>query len=359
MKNPMKAAIFDPYLDTIGGGEVYTASVVRCLLSSGFAVDLFWNDKSITQSIQQFLGIDISQAKINVLGYWLFSNKGRLLQKRNLTRQYDVIFYLSDGSIPLLFSRNNILHFQIPFHDVEGSSLTNQLKLKNIHSVVCNSRFTSRIIDKEYKVKSTVLYPPVNIRSVKAEKENTILSVGRFTETLHNKRQDVLVTAFKQLVEDGLKDWKLVLVGSSTEDNKIIKDLKKQSKGYPIEILIDVAHNDLEKEYAQAKIFWHAAGWQIDEEKSPELVEHFGIATAEAMKSGCVPIVINKGGQPEIVKNKQNGYLWNSQDSLKKLTVQLIRSPEKMRKIAKVAKMTSQQFSKERFCRQFSELLNS
>lgn len=358
MKNKKTAAVFDPYLDTIGGGEVYTSTVVECLIKDGFAVDIFWNDEEVVERIRKFLGIDISQAKTNVLGYWLFTNRGRLLPKRNLTRKYDLVFFLSDGSIPSLFSRNNILHFQIPFTNVQGPSLSNRIKLRNIHHIICNSRFTKKVIDKEYKVRSKVLYPPINIKIRKAKKQNIILSVGRFTQTLHQKRQDVLVSTFKLLVDQGLAGWKLVLIGSSKEGKQMIKDLEVQSKGYPIEVMSDVEHETLEKEYARASIFWHAAGYEIDERKNPELVEHFGIATAEAMAAGCVPIVINKGGQPEIVKNGENGYLWQSIDSLKKITLQLIKSPEDMKKLASEAQKANNRFSKERFCRAFSELVS-
>lgn len=52
----------------------------------------------------------------------------------------------------------------------------------------------------------------------------------------------------------------------------------------------------------------HAKGLFVDEEKSSDLLEHFGITTVETMSAGCVPIVINRG-QPEIVK-EGTGYVW-------------------------------------------------
>lgn len=357
MKYKKKAAIFDPYLDTIGGGEVYSASVTKCLLESGFLVDIFWKEKDITEKINKYLGIDITKARINTYGYKLYSKKGNFFQKIRFSKNYDLVFFLSDGSIPILFSKKNILHFQIPFTDINGDSLVNRLKLRNIHHIICNSNFTKEVIDREFIVSSEVIYPPVNIKTTSIKKYNIILSVGRFTKTLHRKRQDILVSAFKQLVDQGLKDWKLKLIGSSKEGKEIVSKLMGQAKGYPIEIIVDVEHGRLEKEYASAAIFWHAAGYGIDEKKNPQLVEHFGIATAEAMSAGCVPIVINKGGQPEIVKTGENGYLWDSTDSLKKITLQLIRSPDKMKKLSKEAEKASNKFSKERFCSDLSTLI--
>ena len=353
-----RAAVYSPYLDTIGGGEVYTAAVIQCLIGNGFGVDLFWNSENIIARLRNFLGIDIFQTAINVSGFRLFSQKGKIIEKINLTKKYDLIFYVSDGSIPFLFSQMNILHFQIPMHGVKGRSLVNRIKLMRIHQVICNSRFTKGVIDKEYHLESEVIYPPINITVKKAKKNNIILSVGRFTQSMHDKRQDVLLQTFKELVDEGLSGWKLVLVGSSAEGKDMINSLKTFSAGYPVEILTDIKHPELEEEYARAKIYWHAAGYGIDQEKNPERVEHFGIATAESMAAGCVPIVINKGGQPEIVKNGENGYLWDSLDSLKNRTLQLIRSPEVMKKLAAQAGITSRNFSKVTFNKNFTRVIS-
>jgi len=352
-----KAAVFDHYLDTMGGGEVYTASVVRCLLQQDFAVELFWEDTGIKHNINKFLGIDIDLASINHFGYSLFTQKGHWLQKRQLTHAFDLAFFVSDGSVPVLFSKKNILHFQIPFTNVHGSSLLNHIKLSYIHHIVCNSNFTKRVIDKEYSLKSEVLYPPININPEKTKKQNIILSVGRFTDTLHNKRQDVLVSSFKNLVDEGLKDWRLVLIGSSKEGKTMIEDLKALAKGYPIEILTDVRHTTLEDAYTVAKIFWHAAGFGVDQEKHPKQVEHFGIATAEAMAAGCIPIVINKGGQPEIVEDGKNGYLWGTTDELKTKTIQLISNPREISELSDKANKSSKRFSKERFFKELSKII--
>ena len=58
---------------------------------------------------------------------------------------------------------------------------------------------------------------------------------------------------------------------------------------------------DILNEYKLAKIYWHASGFGEDLETHPEKAEHFGITTVEAMINGLVPIVIDAGGQKEIV----------------------------------------------------------
>ena len=49
-------------------------------------------------------------------------------------------------------------------------------------------------------------------------------------------------------------------------------------------------------------------------------MEHFGITTVEAMAAGCVPVVINKAGQREIVEDGVSGFLWNTWGELKDRT---------------------------------------
>ena len=45
-----RVAIYDPYLDTLGGGERYCLTVAEILLKKGYLVDLFWSgDKDLIE----------------------------------------------------------------------------------------------------------------------------------------------------------------------------------------------------------------------------------------------------------------------------------------------------------------------
>ncbi len=76
--------------------------------------------------------------------------------------------------------------------------------------------------------------------------------------------------------------------------------------------------------FTRSLIFWHASGMGEDEKVHPEKFEHFGITTVEAMAAGCIPVVINKGGQKEIIKNGYDGFLFNSRKELKDITLDII-----------------------------------
>ncbi|MGB9706538.1 MAG: glycosyltransferase family 4 protein [Microgenomates group bacterium] len=350
-----KAGIYDPYLDTLGGGERYMMTAAECLLEKNWQVDIFWNHPEISSRIKDRLGINLN--RVNFVED-IFYSKKNLLERIKITQKYDLIFYLSDGSVPFLFAKKNILHFQVPFHGIGGKGLLNKIKLKSIDEVVCNSRFTKKFIDKEYGVKSKVIYPPVAVEEFKpSKKNNIILSVGRFSRLMQAKRQDVLVDTFGQMAEN-LSDWQLILAGGTdVGKDKAFDALKKKARNLPVKIIENPSFSELKKLYAQAKIFWAATGFGVEENRKPEKVEHFGITTVEAMAAGCVPLVIAKGGQKEIVNHGVNGFLWQKKEELMKLTQQLIKDDQFLRKLSLEAIKKSKIFSRGRFCEEFSSLV--
>src|SRR5258708_40256462 len=157
-----------------------------------------------------------------------------------------------------------------------------------------------------------VIYPPVSLESRREDhpegKENIILHVGRFrVKSLVNddyKKQGFMVDVFKKLVDQGLKNWTFQLVSSvKKKDEETFKKLKESVKDYPVEFYVNKTNHELFDLYNRAKIYWHASGYGEDIEMYPELAEHFGMSTVEAMGAGVVPVVINSGGQREIVTN--------------------------------------------------------
>jgi glycosyltransferase involved in cell wall biosynthesis len=110
--------------------------------------------------------------------------------------------------------------------------------------------------------------------------------------------------------------------------------------------------------YGRARLFWHAAGFG-SADSSPESSEHFGISTVEAMSAGAVPIVINKGGQPEIVEHGVSGFLWNTLDELREYT-RLLAADEPLRlRMSNAARERAELFSRSRFVGEFTRLVDS
>lgn len=379
----LKAAIYDPYLDTLGGGERYCLTVGELLSKSGYEVDIFWsgNQELLNQATDRF-GLDLSQIRLTPDIFGLVPEKIDLLDqppeilksrsnnssnifkkiknfinKYRILSRYDLIFYLSDGSVPFLFAKKNILHVQVPFILVEDfkTKLVNLIKNIFIHKIICNSNFTAKFLGQFSPSKVSILYPPVDVESFypSKQKENIILSVGRFDNILNAKKQDVLVEAFKKIIQNNpSSNWKLILMGGSREkpeNNHYLNHLKHLAKDLPIEFVVNPDFEKLKEIYSISKIYWHAAGYGVDEMTHPEETEHFGMTVVEAMASGLVPVVISKGGLTEIVKDAINGFTWQSIEELVAKTQLLLASSSELNKLSISSKESSTQFSKKVF----------
>ena len=347
----MKIGVFDPYLDTLGGGEKYMLTAALCL-SIDHDVSVLWdNDRDILKKAEKRFSLDLGNVKLaeNIFKHSSF------LKRFILSRKYDAILFLSDGSIPLIGCKL-FMHLQFPIEWVDNNSPWHNLKLKKIYKVICNSKFTKDFVDKKLGTKSIVLYPPssVNFKKTNITKENNILTVGRFgllPDGGYFKKQDFLIETFKKMVNNGLKNWKLIIAISYIEKYKEeLKKLKKLADNYPIEFLENSSWEDLMKTYLKSKIYWHASGFGEDLGKNPERAEHFGISTVEAMAAKEVPIVINAGGQKEIVDNGENGFLWNTQGELIKSTLRVINSDALRKALSEKANKKAKEFSNEIFC---------
>ncbi len=195
--------------------------------------------------------------------------------------------------------------------------------------LLANSRYTKGWIKKYWNMESRIFYPPIDVNLFQnGIKENIILGVGRFFPKEHNKKQLELVDCFKQMHNSGLKNWQLHLCGGVDFDRdscaEYFRLVEKKAVGYPVFLHPNIPFTKLLDLYSRAKLFWHASGLGENEQKKPERFEHFGITTVEALAAGCLPIVINKAGQKEVVENGVNGYLWNTTEEMKKITLQCI-----------------------------------
>jgi len=343
-------AIYNPYWDTLGGGEKYVASVVSAYLSANYKPTILWHDKNLLSQLRRRFGLNLSGATVDPSLLSALSCAG-IRTRLKLTSQFDSFFWVSDGSIPLLRSKNNLLHFQVPFN--RKQYLLNRLKLKTFDYIICNSRFTKSIIDKNYGCQSVVLYPPVTLMP-QAKKDKVILSVGRFDNILHSKRQDVLINAFKNL---SLLGWRLVLVGGSMDTSGKVESLQKFIGNYPIEIIVNPDFEQVQALYAKASIYWHAAGFGSNLKKNPEKAEHFGITTVEAMSAGAIPVVYAGGGQLEIVDEGKNGFLWHTETELINKTTQIIRNKTNTTSLVSNAINTAKQFSQDQFIHEFQKYI--
>ena len=356
----MKIAFYDPYLDTMGGGERYFIQAAVYFKKKSHDVSFFWNPSQkdeINNVAKTRFNLDI--AGLNFIND-IFSTKVSLLTRYQSTKQFDVIFYLSDGSIPFLFARKNILMFQHPIDWVKLKAV-DLLKLRFINNIICNSKFVKAHIDNKLGAEKTVvIYPAIDdLKYNMPEKEKIILSVGRFTANMNAKKQDVLLEAFKK-INLLHKDWKLILTGGMREEDRVlVNSLKRQAEGMPVKILENIDYKTLVDLYNKASIYWHATGFGEDVIRHPEKTEHFGISVVEAMSTGCVPVVFAAGGLPEIVEDGKYGLTWKTVDELIERTEDLIKDSKLYDDLAKKSQVRAADFSQQVLFESLNKILFS
>ncbi|HSA84325.1 MAG TPA: glycosyltransferase family 4 protein [Patescibacteria group bacterium] len=357
----MRIGIYDPYLDDLGGGEKYMMTIAE-VLSHKHEVSVFWDNKDDFDGLVQRFGLDMDRVKLTKN---IFAAGFNFFDRLQVSKTYDVIIVLSDGSVPIVASKKMFLHIQQPLSYLSWLSWKERLKAARVTGIFYNSEFTKIYNEKLFSgIRSSVIYPPVVLHAKDVIKENVILHVGRFR--VKNvagiddyKKQSVMIEAFKKMVDSGLVgDWKFVLAVSIKEaDKDTFAKLQQFAEGYPIEFLINKTNDELWETYNKAKIYWHASGFGEDIEAHPEFAEHFGISTVEAMGAGAVPVVFNAGGQKEIVTEKKNGLLWNTLEELEVKTKLLIDDERFLLQLSEHAKQRAQDFSKDMFSSEILHLI--
>jgi glycosyltransferase involved in cell wall biosynthesis len=190
-------------------------------------------------------------------------------------------------------------------------------------------------------------------------KNKIILSVGRFTTDGHGKKQLEMMKIFGEMTEIHAQGWEYKSLGGLSErkeDIAYFDSVRCLGKSLPVHVYANAERSVLQVAYRDAQIFWHAAGYEEDNQAHPELQEHFGISTVEAMGAGCVPLAFNGGGQREIIQHGLNGFLWNDLAELKDYTLQLIGDDCLRGRMSEAASLRAKSFSKQIFVRNLLKL---
>ena len=248
---------------------------------------------------------------------------------------------------------------------LEGLHNYGSLEFLDSYQLICPiSEFSLHWMRQYWKRDGPILYPPVAVADHNPGcKHKIILSVGRFFgEGGHPKNHEFMIRSFEEMLHDGLEDWELHLAGNRGTrpvDERYFNNLQKATDGIPVILHPNLPFSDLKRLYKRSSIYWHASGFGQNPKKKPINFEHFGITTIEAMASGCVPVVIKNGGQPELVNHKVDGLLWSSQKELMRFTFELIANPRMLTQLSQKAVSSAERFGEDRFRRHFLELVDS
>jgi glycosyltransferase involved in cell wall biosynthesis len=192
-------------------------------------------------------------------------------------------------------------------------------RMRGYNVIAANSCFTTHWIKQLWKKHAEVVYPPVSLRIPQAEKKNVIVSIGRFIDKTNSKNHVHQLKAFSDFLGQVRDNWHLYLIGFCTfEQNEVayLRELRDMAQGLPVTFVVNAERNVMLRHLAEAKLFWHTAGITEGQGPAPSQMEHFGIATVEAMLAGCIPLVPAHGGQVEIVEHGLNGFLCHNTKEL-------------------------------------------
>jgi glycosyltransferase involved in cell wall biosynthesis len=372
----------------IGGTESYTAHII-------YALQILYNNPHIVivsekyDQIVQDDHIKIHERLNTAFGTAIrpdnlhlclvYANKNNFIGRaafesrlNRLSKDFDVFINCSMNLFRFSAKKNIvIIHFP-PYKKAKSgfvkkfpffifSALYKDFKWKSAYDLyMANSRYTQKWLNRIWNIehrRNAMLYPPVSfVKPGEERKCDRIIICSRIDPT---KEIDVLIQAF--LSSQTLRQSaKLFIAGAVIDENAAyINKIKVLIADHAdiVFLIENPSREEIENCYRTSKIFWHAKGYSCDENTKPAELEHFGITTVEAMSAGCVPVVINKGGQREIIGDGVNGFLWDTPEELIEKTIAVLQSPEKYQSISKAARESVVRYSFEEFTKRLHVLL--
>lgn len=232
--------------------------------------------------------------------------------------------------------------------------------LRSYDAVTPNSQFTASWLKQRWGVTGPVIEPPVIADAQRqAIQQPLIVSIGRFFVGGHNKKHLAMVRAFRRLCERGLTGWRLALVGGVGQrsvDAAYLRHVEQETRDLPVDVYPNADETTVRELRAHAAIAWHAAGYGESERRAPERFEHFGMAVAELMMSGAVPVVFDGGGLREVVVPGRSGYRWRTLDELADFTLALVRNGRRRREMGERARQRAVRWSLASYQRRIAAL---
>jgi glycosyltransferase involved in cell wall biosynthesis len=231
--------------------------------------------------------------------------------------------------------------------------------LDSYQQIVANSPYTARWVERLWGRSATFIAPPVRLRAP-GPKRNIILAVGRFfpKSSGHSKKQVELIEAFRIACARGLEGWELHLVGGcKAVDRGYAEEARTAAVGLPVRFHINARGEDVAELFAQATLFWHAAGLGEDVARHPDRLEHFGITAVEAMSAGAVPLVYAQGGPAAIIEAAGCGRTYETPEQLATETLALVDQPGELQRLATLAVEGSRQYAYDEFANRINALV--
>jgi glycosyltransferase involved in cell wall biosynthesis len=411
----LRVGIYDRWLGTLGGGERVVAAIAKAI-GLDHDVDLLTHCSITSEALSHRFGTVLPRMRVIAVTdtpdysgiieasacYELFVNASHLDYFQPRARRNALLVYFPASSVgharaigaynraklalrrragDLLGARARSALRRLVFRDATRSSdqsLLGALALRGFQylspvrsqaeilggydQILTISEFSQSWIRRYWGLESFIVYPPVDPTAfAPVPKRNQVLAVGRFFAGNHNKKQDLLVRAFRRAAGGPLAGWELHLAGGfqpTTTNQAFLDQVKEAVAGDPaVHLYLNCDVDELRALYGASKLFWHATGLGESELDHPERFEHFGISSLEAMAAGCIPLAFAGGGQPEIIRPGADGILWSTLDELVAESAALGRDESRREAMADAARRRAWEFGEEAFARRLKRAL--
>jgi len=353
----IRAAVFNTYLNTWGGGERSTYAVAHTLAAMGFDVEVVTFEAHVPTAteIESFFGPGHTGFRV------------RSLAVPEPERDAALTAYLADKAVFVNHCAGSafpnpcplgIYFVMFPFQP-GGAWVT------SYHHFVCNSEFTRAytLLRWGNELAASVIYPAAeDVRSSNGQRSTEILTIGRFNWAGHKKNHDQIVDAFDDIVDLLPKGWRLTLLGRLNdlpENRERFEALKRRCRRLPVHFEVNVSDARKRELIGQAALFWHGTGVGKREPEHAADMEHFGIAVVEAMRAGAIPFCYHLGGPREIVEHGRSGFLYRDIEELKTYTLAAIARPDIQDLVRREAVQRAGRFTRAEFDRAAASFFRS
>lgn len=203
------------------------------------------------------------------------------------------------------------------------------------HTTLTNSQWTRNACHKSGLQDVQVLYPPVRSAASPrswGEREELVVTLGRIVP---GKRLEVAIEIVRRARREGAP-LRHCIVGAS-HDRTYLEHLKQVAGDDPVSFHLDLPREQVDALLGSAKYGLHTMR-----------NEHFGMAPAEMLLAGCLPLVHRSGGQVEIVGERPELTFADAGEGAARLAA-LVREPELVERLLRDLEPLRQTFSVEAF----------
>jgi glycosyltransferase involved in cell wall biosynthesis len=355
-------ALFTPYELVAGGGTRYVFGVAEALRDRCDVYLVTPEEQPISSIAMTARNIGVSADHVVPISW----------ERAHARRAFNYSVVFGNEALPPVpgLGERNFFVCQFPFPMQQEDLALRKVYHSQYESIVVYSAYVeyyllARLKELQVETKPLHIINPAadrvpSDRWFVRRSHNSIVSVGRFFDIGHSKRQDELIDLFRGLNNAG---WTLHLAGAirfGGPHQAAYDECVRRANGLAVKFYPNAPRSLIGRLYRQSTCYWHGAGLGADPETEPEKFEHFGISVVEAMAAGCLPLVYAYGGPAEIVTSGHDGWVYKTPGELIEHTSQLRAAGRvtKIRAMREQARISARAYTSAAFQAKWRHLLS-